>query len=77
MKKSLGEIMSDPRIWEMSEEAKQRGRQRIMEIAKSEMESGMLTYKDEESVKRARGQVPGIRHHKIMIKYTEEYEGRE
>lgn len=50
MKKSLGEIMSDPRIWEMSEEEKQRGRQRIMEIAKREMESGMLTYKDEEPV---------------------------
>ena len=29
MKKSLGEIMSDPRIWEMSEEEKRRGRQRI------------------------------------------------
>lgn len=25
MKKSLGEIMSDPRIWEMSEEEKRRG----------------------------------------------------
>ena len=48
MKKSLGEIMSDPRIWEMSEEEKQRGRQRIMEIAKREMES------------HARGQVPDI-----------------
>lgn len=45
MKKSIGEIMSDPRIWEMSEEEKQRGRQRNMEIAKREMESGMLTYK--------------------------------
>lgn len=54
MKKSLGEIMSDPRIWEMSEEEKQRGRQRIMEIAKSEMKSG----------KPARGQVPDI-HSKI------------
>ena len=50
MNKSLGEIMSDPRIWEMSEEEKQRGRQRLMEIAKREMESGMLTYKDEEPV---------------------------
>ena len=50
MKKSLGEIMSDPRIWEMSEEEKRRGRQRIMEIAKREMKSGMLTYKDEEPV---------------------------
>lgn len=40
MKKSLGEIMSDPRIWEMSEEAKQRGRQRIMEIAKREISHG-------------------------------------
>ena len=50
MNKSLGEIMSDPRIWEMPEEAKQRGRQRIKEIAKREMESGMLTYKDEEPV---------------------------
>lgn len=50
MKKSLGEIMSDPRIWEMSEEEKQLGRQRIMEVAKREMKSGMLTYKDEEPV---------------------------
>lgn len=50
MKKNLGEIMSDPRIWEMSEEEKQRGRQRIIEIAKREMESGMLTYKDAEPV---------------------------
>lgn len=50
MKKILREIMSDPRIWEMSEEEKQRVRQRIMEIAKREMKSGMLTYKDEEPV---------------------------
>ena len=51
MKKSLGEIMSGHRIWEMPEEAKQRGRQRIREIAKREMEPGMLTYKDEEPVR--------------------------
>jgi hypothetical protein len=51
MKKSLGEIMIDPRIWEMPEEVMQQERARLLaEAAKRQLESGMLTYKDAEPI---------------------------
>lgn len=40
----------DPKIWEMSEEAKDRARQHIRDCYEK-YESGMLTYKDAEPVK--------------------------
>lgn len=49
-KEELERIEASMRQILISDEEKQRGRQRIMEIAKREMESGMLTYKGEEPV---------------------------